>query len=236
MIKGNLGCKPANTILKSGACIRKSKIIKQPYFQADKFLIPTPTSNGDRAMVSSESNENDQVTVVVSQLVKPGCEQAYEQWIQGIYSDARLFVGHLGINIIRPQTSNDPEYAIIFKFDCYANMKIWMESDVRKQWIKQAENLVQGSSKVETLTGMEAWFSLPGKPQPKPPKRYKMFLISWFWVYVLLNILKYLIGPAIVNLPFQITSLINSVIIVGLLTYLIMPRMTKLLYKWLYPK
>jgi uncharacterized protein len=187
-------------------------------------------------MIPSVNDENKVVTVIVSQLVKPECQIAYEEWIQGIYSDAKMFPGHLGINVIKPQDQNYPEYAIIFRFDCYDNMKTWMQSDIRKQWLERSKKLIQQEAKVETLTGIEAWFSLPGKKGLLPPPRYKMFLITWLAVYAMLNILKYLISPLIGGLPFYISSLINSGIIVASLTYFIMPNLTKMLRLWLYHK
>lgn len=179
-------------------------------------------------------DENQSVTVVISQLVKPGCEQAYEKWIKGISHEALKFHGHLGTSIIRPQKGNRPEYVIIFKFDRYANLKKWMESDVRKQWLAKSNQLIQDAPNVQQLSGMETWFTLPGKPLKSPP-RYKMAILTWVAVYVLLNIHTYTLASAIKGLPAFIGQLIISVTMVTLLTYVVMPRMTKIFYKWLYP-
>ena len=180
-------------------------------------------------------DENQHVTVVISQVVKPGCEQAYEQWMKGISRDAQMFKGHIGVTVLRPQKGSGPEYAIILRFDCYANLKKWMESDVRQEWVAKSKQLVQEVPNVQLLSGMETWFTLPSKPLKKPPPRYKMAILTWVAVYVLLNILTYVFAPVIRVLPAFIGQLMISVIMVALLTYVVMPQITRIFYKWLYP-
>lgn len=186
--------------------------------------------------MSFAEDENQPVTVVISQLVKPGCEQVYEQWIKGIANEAMKFKGHLGINKIRPQKGIRPEYVIIFKFDRYTNLKKWMASDARKQWLAKSNQLIQDAPNVQLLNGMEAWFTLPGKPLKSPPPRYKMAILTWVAVYTLLNIFTYVLAPVIRGFPAFIGQLLISGIMVVLLTYVVMPQLTRLFYKWLYPK
>jgi antibiotic biosynthesis monooxygenase (ABM) superfamily enzyme len=179
---------------------------------------------------------NDQsVTVVISQLVKPGCTEDYEDWLKHITSVARTYVGHLGTNIIRPQPGTQPEYVIIFRFDSYENLKVWMTSSDREYWLNQGKHLVQSDPKVQQISGLEAWFSLPGQILKTPP-RYKTALLTWGVVYILINLLGRILTPLLQNIHPLIASLINSGIMVVLLTYVIMPRVSRLFSKWLYAK
>lgn len=180
-------------------------------------------------------DENQPVTVVVSQLVKPGREQAYEQWVKGISNAALKFYGHLGTSILRPQQGSRPEYVIVFKFDRYVNLKKWMESDIRQKWLAQSNRLVQDAPTVQQLSGMETWFTLPGQSPKRPPLRYKMSILTWVAVYVLLNILTYVLAPVLRGFPMFIGQLIISGLMVVLLTYVVLPQITRLFYKWLYP-
>ncbi|WP_413176416.1 antibiotic biosynthesis monooxygenase [Anabaena azotica] len=179
--------------------------------------------------------QEQSVTVVISQVVKSGCESAYEAWLKDITGVVRTYLGHLGTNVIRPQQGLHSEYVIIFRFDTYDNLKTWMESGDRKYWLTQAQHLVQSEPYVQQLSGLEAWFSLPGKPLKTPP-RYKTALLTWAVVYVLINLLNRLLTPLLANLPPLIISLIISAIMVVLLTYVVMPRVTRLFSSWLYEK
>lgn len=175
------------------------------------------------------------VTVVISQLVKPGNEVAYEAWVKDITTVARTYAGHLGTNVIRPQPGVRNEYVIILRFDGYENLKTWMTSRDRQYWLTQAESLVESEPHVQQISGLEAWFSIPGQPLKTPP-RYKTALLTWAVVYTLINLLSIFLSPLLRSLPPLIISLITSGIMVGLLTYVIMPRITRLFSFWLYAK
>lgn len=110
-----------------------------------------------------EMEQDEQfVTVVISQLVKAECENAYEAWLKDITSVARTYLGHLGTNVIRPQLGVRNEYVIIFRFDNYENLKVWMTSRDREYWLNQAQSLVESDPYVQQICGLEAWFSIPG--------------------------------------------------------------------------
>jgi hypothetical protein len=62
-----------------------------------------------------------------------------------------------------------------------------------------------------------------------------MLLVTWLAIYVLINIITFVLGPVVRVLPPLISSLILSLLMVSLMTYFVMPFMTRLFYKWLYP-
>lgn len=183
-----------------------------------------------------EMEQDEQfVTVVITQLVKPGCENAYEVWLKDITSVARTYIGHMGTNVIRPQLGVRNEYVIIFRFDGYENLKVWMTSRDREYWLNQSKHLVESDPDVQQICGLEAWFSLPGQPLKTPP-RYKTALLTWGAVFVLINLLNTFITPLLRGLPPLIISLIITITMVLLLTYVVMPRVSRLFSSWLYPK
>ena len=77
------------------------------------------------------TDEDPQVTTIISPVVGSGREQGYEEWFHGMAIDARKFKGHLGVSAIRPRDHAHPEYVVILKFDRYDNLKQWLESDTR---------------------------------------------------------------------------------------------------------
>ncbi len=186
--------------------------------------------------MTSLIDENLPVTAIISQIVKPGYEEAYEQWQQDILAAAHSFEGHAGVNIIRPRDHANPEYVVILKFNHYKNLKTWIESDVRKYWLEQAKPLIQSSEKVQVLEGLEAWFTLPGMPPQATPARYKMAILTSIAVYVASVVVSYFFSRFLIGLPGWLQSFVLISISVALLTYVVMPRVTRLFYRWLYPK
>lgn len=186
-------------------------------------------------MQSLPTNGIDEpVTAVISHLVKPGREKDYEMWFHGIAADARRFKGHLGVTAIRPRDHHLPEYVVILKFDKYVNLKIWLESDIRKKWIYRLQPLIQKPEDIHTLTGLETWFALPNI-KTYPPK-YKMALVTWFAVFSVLSLVTPLLNPVTSLLPALLGRLMVTGVVVTVLTYVVMPFLTRILRQWLYPK
>ncbi|MEG4070164.1 antibiotic biosynthesis monooxygenase [Microcoleus sp. Pol11C2] len=189
----------------------------------------------EEPLASNTSQENYLVTAVISHIVRPGREQGYEAWCHGIAADARKFKGHLGVSTIRPHDHDHLEYVVILKFDCYNNLKTWIESDIRQEWIERLQPLIEKPEAIQTLTGLETWFTLPDKPMKAPPPRYKMAIVTWLGVFFTISILNRLLVPLLTGLPVLLRTLLVTGLTVPLLTYVIMPRLTQLFRKWLYP-
>lgn len=188
-----------------------------------------------KKMNSPKFNVEYHVTAVISHLVKPGREEGYEEWMKGIIPVAKTFEGHLGVNILRPQKSVQPEYIIVLHFDHHKNLQSWLDSQVRREWIERVKPLIQEPEDVQILTGLETWFELPRRALKSPPKRYKMALITWFAVFLTLSTVRYILRPLLVHFPDLLAQLITIGIVVLILTYIVMPQLTRLFYKWLYP-
>jgi uncharacterized protein len=176
------------------------------------------------------------VTICVLRSAKPGKEKEFEQVVSSMIDSAMEFPGHLGTNIFRPIDAENPEYRIIFKFDHISNLKRWEESEIRQRWLELVEPLSQGIANVEKLTGLETWFTLPTKKAIIPPPRYKMAFITWLAIFSLINIINFLFAPILNPLPPLIRTFILTACLVSLMTYIVMPQMTKLFAKWLYPR
>lgn len=182
------------------------------------------------------SNSQDQpVTIIAVHQVKPGKEKAFEATMSGLIKAAMTFEGHLGANVIRPTDSSDRKYHIIFKFDRIGNLHRWENSKIRHAWLMRLAELTQESLPYQILTGLETWFTLPRASGCSPP-RYKMALITWLAIFPLIVGINILFGSVLNALPLLLRSLILTVVLVFLMTYVVMPRMTRLFARWLYPK
>ena len=63
--------------------------------------------------------------------------------------------------------------------------------------------------------------------------RYKLALLTWVAAYALITTFLSLLGPTIAGWPLALRTLVLSVTMVTMLTWLIMPRLTKLFRPWL---
>jgi antibiotic biosynthesis monooxygenase (ABM) superfamily enzyme len=67
-------------------------------------------------------------------------------------------------------------------------LKTWIESDIRQEWIERLQPLIEKPEAIQTLTGLETWFTLPDKPMKAPPPRYKMAVVTWLGVFFTISI------------------------------------------------
>jgi antibiotic biosynthesis monooxygenase (ABM) superfamily enzyme len=180
------------------------------------------------------------VTVIVTRKAKEGKIREFEEWMDGIIHEVLKFEGHMGSNIIRPADElSNPEYVIIFRFDTYDNLAKWERSQVRQEWLEKSKGLTEGEAVVEKQTGLEFWFT----PHPDAskatdahaisPPRYKMAIVVIGIIFVLVSVMLPQIQQATGSLPALLSTFIGVAIIVLLMTYVIMPAVTKLLKPWL---
>jgi antibiotic biosynthesis monooxygenase (ABM) superfamily enzyme len=181
------------------------------------------------------------VTVIVTRKAKRDKITEFEEWMDGITHEVMKFEGHMGANIIRPVDAlSNPEYVIIFRFDTYENLAKWEKSEIRKKWIEKSRDVTEGEAKVEKQTGLEFWFtpssgSAPAAAMQQPP-RHKMAMVVTGIIFVLVSILLPQIRQATIGLPLVLSTLIGVVTMVLLMTYVIMPSVTRLLRPWLAKK
>jgi uncharacterized protein len=199
---------------------------------------------------NNNNHDDSPVTVIVTRKSKKGKIKDFEEWMDGIIHEAIRFEGHMGVNIIRPLDLSNPEYVIIFRFNTYENLRKWENSQIRKEWLKKSKEVTEGEPKTEIQTGLEFWFTPRSAHSSKseansddiqpatvpPPPRYKMAIVTAGIVFVMLNTLLPEVRQLTATLPLLLSTLTGVVIMVFLMTYLIMPLITRALKPWLNKK
>lgn len=186
------------------------------------------------AATEKQPGEEGPVTVSIARRVRSGMEPEYERWLSGVISAAEGFPGHLGAYVLRPSAQTDNEYVIIYRFDTYAHCRAWERSEERQRWLDALGELVEGEPEVKAATGLEFWFDLPEVPVAAKPSPHKMAITLVAVVYVLLSAVQWVLAPLIAGLPSAMAMFIVVAIQVVLLTYIVMPQVTRLLKGWLY--
>jgi uncharacterized protein len=186
-------------------------------------------------MQSRSEVDTTPVTVCVSVKVKPEHEKDLQTWLEGVGQAASQFDGHQGLTILRPTSPTSLDYVYIFRFDTYAHLKQWEDSQIRRVWVEQLGDLTSGEARKQIVTGLEYWFTLPGTAATIPPPRYKMVIVTVMIIYPLSSLLPPLLIPRLSFLPLLVRGLPVSILLVLLMTYIIMPWMTRLFARWLFP-
>ncbi len=174
-------------------------------------------------------------TTVFARVVRQGSEAQYEEWLEGISETAAAFPGNQGMTILRPSGGRE-EYIAITHFDSKENADLWMYSKERCGWIDRLGEISIEREEVTSLTGMERWFTMPGRPITKPPPQYKTAIMIVVGLYPLALGLDVVLSPMLVDLPGALKLLISLAISSSIMVWFLMPALTRLFYRWLYPR
>ena len=190
---------------------------------------------------SSDDQDEGPVTLTITRRAKAGKTEEFERWLDGIIHEAMKFDGHMGVNVIRPSNMSNPEYLIILRFDNFENLEKWEKSEIRKIWIEKGEDLIEGKTKMEKQIGLEFWFTPSSSIgstvlEQQPPPRYKMAIVVIGIIFVLVSTLLPQVEQATAGIPVLLSTLVGVTIMVLLMTYVIMPSVTRLLRPWLLKK
>jgi uncharacterized protein len=204
-------------------------------------------------MPAEQIDKDGPVTVIVTRTAKRDKIKEFEEWMDGITHEAMKFEGHMGVNVIRPAELSNPEYVIIFRFNTFENLAKWENSETRREWLAKSKEVAEGEPQVEKQTGLEFWFTPRSRSggiegdkasttttttttAPIAPPRYKMAIVITIIISILVSTLLPQIRQLTTGLHVHISTLIGVSTMVLLMTYVIMPSVTRLLGPWLSKK
>ena len=181
------------------------------------------------------SISNDSVTVVVTRRVKSGHESQYENWLKRLLEEAKSMKGYLGATVQKP-VPGTTEYTSVFRFDNVENLRKFEESEIRARYLREVVDYVEADAIWKKFSGLEFWFSPPMGTIVPQPSRFRMALVMIIVVYGLVISIGQLVATLVGDvIPSYIRLFVTISIEIFLMTFVLMPRLTKLLAKWIYP-
>lgn len=171
--------------------------------------------------------------VAITRRVRPGCEAEFQQALREFFQTSFAHGGVLGATMIVPPPGSDSrEFGILRSFADERERDDFYASPLFKAWEKRCEPLTESSSwTYRPLHGLEAWFRSPHAPPPK----WKMALATFCGVYLVTTVLGRTLGPEIRSWHFLLSGALFNACVVALLTWVVMPLVTRMLHRWLHP-
>src|SRR2546427_2650962 len=180
-------------------------------------------------------SQPDTITVSITRTAKLGCEAAFERALHEFVQRSFALPGQLGVHIMRPAPgSGSREYGIIRKFANRDALSAFRTSPEYLEWNQLAVELTEGAGRTEELCGLESWFTLPGAPL-RPLPKWKMAVATFLGGFPVAMVLNLTLGPVIRSSPFVFANAGFHACVVSLLTWLVMPLITRALHGWLHP-
>jgi antibiotic biosynthesis monooxygenase (ABM) superfamily enzyme len=185
----------------------------------------TDRGRGDR--------RDDPVTAVFSWRARPGREEQFAEWAQDAHTATAQFPGHLSATVIHEDGSRD--FHLIHQFAHQSDLQRWLDSAERRQWVARGAPLADARTAVQQRTGLETWFHVPSHPTAmmRPPPRWKMWLVSLLAIYPLVLAFQAFVSPQMASWPLPVRAALFPLVLLTLMTYAVMPVVTRALRRWL---
>ena len=176
-------------------------------------------------------------TVVISHRVREGQQEGYDDWLKEIGPVCQSYPGLLDLQMIRPISGLTATYTVVIRFDSREHLEKWMGSPERKRLIEKVWPLLAKDDDFFIRSGLDFWF-IPEGAKAKVPLRWKQFLVTWSAIYPLVLVIPLVISALLrkLGVPHDrfLDTLFATAAVVFLMVYLVMPRYTKLLKRWLF--
>lgn len=180
------------------------------------------------------ASKSKPVTVLVVRHVKPGREAALEALVADILALAAEAEGYLGSGILRGAQLGDPQLHVVLHFASAEAWARWRETPAAQPLFEDALQHVSAAPEVTLAEGFAGWFDLPRAPMPVVPAKWKMAVVTWLAIFPILSVFLTGTAPWMGDLHPIGRLFLNTLLIVPLMTWFVMPGMTRLFRRWLF--
>src|SRR5712691_10577597 len=172
------------------------------------------------------------IHVAITRRIKPGCEQEFQTALKEFFARSLAESGvHGAAMLVPPPGSGSAEYGIIRSFANAAERDAFYASPLYREWKKRVAPLSDGEPDARELHGLEAFFRGSNSVPPPP---WKMAIATYLGVVPVIMTLALTLGPRIRSWNFVLYNLVFNACVVVLLTWVVMPLITRALQGWLY--
>ncbi|MEK8226105.1 antibiotic biosynthesis monooxygenase [Oerskovia sp. M15] len=153
---------------------------------------------------------------------------------------AHQYPGFLGSGWVRA-AKDSHDWHMLYRFSDESTLDAWDSSPERVAWLQEGRGLVE-EQRVERRTGIEGWFDAPARveePQisaERPPARWKQSVSIWlgfFPVNLAFTLLMSWAVPRFGELPVLPRVLVTTLVLTPIMTYVVLPWVTRRLAPWL---
>lgn len=189
---------------------------------------------GQDDMESATTIAPGAVTRIARRRVKPGQEQTYEALIHEMFGLMRAHKGCLGAELFPPDEAGG-FYQVVVHFASETALAEWDASPGRLAMTARLREVAEGEPDYRRLSGLEAWFSPSVVPASMHPPRLRMALVTWLGIFPTVSFFLWFVAPHLQVLPFLPRTALLTGLIVATMTWVVMPRLTRVTRRFLSP-
>ncbi|HEX6884760.1 MAG TPA: antibiotic biosynthesis monooxygenase [Planctomycetota bacterium] len=173
------------------------------------------------------------LTVVVTRRIRAGREGEYELAMREFVAWCLAQPGHEGLHVLRPAPGGR-DYTVVARFHDEPARRAFTRAPEYARWMERLGLLTEGDPRIQELTGLEGFVSLPEQGLPRPPA-WKQAVATFLGVLPTALVLGEVLAPRLAGLPLLVAAALFNGAVVASLTWLVMPLVTRALHRWLFP-
>ncbi len=175
---------------------------------------------------------DESVTVTAVHTVAYGREADFFAWVNSLLLHAETSPDFLGGGLLGPPEAGG-EWHVIYRWVDQESALWWEDVTASAAWVDRAEAFAQ-PTQVQQITGLRAWFEKRAQA-PTPPPKWKMAIVTLTAVFPPVLLFNVAIIPRLLGLPVVLRTLVLCIGVTVAVTWVMMPRLTRLLKGWLQP-
>ncbi len=170
------------------------------------------------------------VRMVTSYLLKADGRAVHRAVHDDVMRELRHYSGFREREILEPVPGVQPETVVILTFDDDSSLRAWLDSDLRARLLSRLGPHIEGTYTTNVLGGFAGWFTFDTATEPKRWKQAAVVLLALFPTVLFITYVRTILWP---DAPLVPAVFVGNVIGVAVLTWLLMPPLTKWLSGWL---
>ena len=191
------------------------------------------------------------ITVAIERRIDSTRTAEATSWMQAGTDLATAFPGFLGSGWVRAGEDSDLWY-MLYRFRDITTLEEW-ESSTQRQWWLDSGRPFAREERSERRTGIEGWFDAPHgsileaatvteagtqpiqQPVPAAPPRWKQAVTIWVGFFPTNLAASWLLGfvPGFAEIPLVLRVLATTLMLTPVMTYAVLPWVTRMLQPWL---
>lgn len=170
------------------------------------------------------------LTLVSSIQLRPGTEPAFRALHERGVAAARRLGGLVRAELLPAVPGAQPETVALLTFATHDDLDRWLESDERRATLEAMAPYAEGSRTTNVVGGFGGWFGPSAGKQPRRWKQAVAVILALVPVSIAITAVRLAVAP---GLPPMVGVGIGAAINVVVLTWVVMPWLTRALGPWL---
>ena len=174
----------------------------------------------------------DEVIFVVTRLVRPGCEQKFEDWLGRISEAESKVSGCLSREDIPPLADGQETWTHVVRFASSADQASWFGTASYKALIEEVHPLCSSVHRLSNIRGFGSWFTLTEHAGNGAVPTWKQAMVVLLSLYPSIYLISWAFTSH-VDWPFAVKLLVSNILAVAAVSWVTLPIVRRCIGWWM---